>query len=48
VLVTRTPFHLLTGEAANLKRVLDDFSVLRQRCAKTGSIEHANLFILVG
>jgi protein SCO1/2 len=40
-------YHLVTGDPAQVDRVLDDFSVARARDPKTGVIDHANLFILI-
>lgn len=40
-------FQLLTGEAKQVNEVLDRFGFARKRNAKTGVIDHANLFILI-
>jgi protein SCO1/2 len=40
-------FRFVTGEPAAVERVLDAFSVARQRDPETGVIEHANLFLLI-
>jgi protein SCO1/2 len=40
-------WRLLTGEPAEVERVLDRFDVSRRRNPETGVIEHANLFLLL-
>jgi protein SCO1/2 len=40
-------YHLLTGDTADVARVLDGFSIARSRDPATGVIEHANMFILL-
>ena len=40
-------YNLVTGEADEVERVLDDMGVARQRDPETGIIDHASLFILV-
>ncbi len=41
-------YNLVTGEANEVERVLDEMGVARQRDPETGIIDHASLFILVG
>ena len=44
----QTPlYNLVTGDPAEVERVLDAMGVARQRDPETGVIEHANLFLLV-
>jgi len=40
-------YNLVTGDADEVERVLDDMGVARQRDPETGIIDHASLFILV-
>jgi len=40
-------YNLVTGEAAEVERVLDEIGVARQYNETTGQIDHANLFVLV-
>ncbi len=40
-------YALVTGEPAQVERVLDDLGVARTRNPQTGVIDHANLFLLV-
>ena len=40
-------YNLVTGEADEVERILDDMGVARQRDPETGIINHASLFILV-
>ena len=40
-------YSLVTGEPAEVERVLDDLGIARSRNPETGVIDHANLFLLV-
>lgn len=40
-------FHLVTGEAGEVDRVLDSYGFSRSRDPDTGVIDHANLFIVI-
>ncbi len=40
-------YRFVTGEPAEVERVLDRFDVARSRDPETGVIDHANLFILI-
>jgi protein SCO1/2 len=40
-------YELVTGEPAEVERVLDDLGIARSRNPETGVIDHANLFLLV-
>jgi len=40
-------YNLVTGEVAEVERVLDDMEVARQRNPETGVIDHANLILLI-
>lgn len=40
-------YSLVTGEPAEVERVLDDLGITRSRNPETGVIDHANLFLLV-
>jgi protein SCO1/2 len=40
-------YALVTGEPAEVERVLDDMGIARTRDPETGVIDHANLFLLV-
>ncbi len=40
-------YNLVTGDTAEVERVLDDLGVARQYNEETGQIDHANLFVLV-
>jgi protein SCO1/2 len=40
-------YNLVTGEADEVERILDEMGVARQRDPETGIINHASLFILV-
>jgi protein SCO1/2 len=40
-------YNLLTGEVAEVERVLDEMDVTRRRDPETGIIDHANLFLLI-
>lgn len=40
-------YELVTGEPAQVERVLDDMGIARTRNPDTGVIDHANLFLLI-
>ncbi len=40
-------FRLVTGEPAEVERVLDRMEIARQRDPETGVISHANLYLLI-
>jgi len=40
-------YHLVTGDPADVERLLDRMQVARERDPETGVISHANLFLLV-
>jgi protein SCO1/2 len=40
-------YNLVTGEVAEVERVLDDMEVARERNPETGVIDHANLILLI-
>ena len=40
-------YQLLTGDAANVNRVLDDYGFIRRKDSQTGEIDHNNLFIVI-
>ena len=40
-------YNLLTGDVAEVERVLDDMDVTRRRDPETGIIDHANLFLVI-
>lgn len=42
-----TTWRLVTGETAEVERVLDAMDVARQRNPETGVIDHANIFLLL-
>jgi cytochrome oxidase Cu insertion factor (SCO1/SenC/PrrC family) len=42
-----TLYHLVTGDPADVERLLDRMQIARQRDPETGVINHANLFLLV-
>ena len=41
------PWHLVTGEVAQVEATLDRIGIVRVRDPKTGVIEHPNLFVVV-
>jgi protein SCO1/2 len=42
-----TLYHLVTGDPADVERLLDRMQIARQRDPETGVISHANLFLLI-
>jgi protein SCO1/2 len=42
-----TLYHLVTGDPAEVERLLDRMQIARQRDPETGVISHANLFLLI-
>jgi protein SCO1/2 len=40
-------YHLVTGEPAEVERLLDRMQIARERDPETGVINHANLFLLI-
>lgn len=40
-------YNLVTGDPAEVERILDEMSVARIRDPETGVIEHPNLFLLL-
>jgi protein SCO1/2 len=42
-----TLYHLVTGDPADVERLLDRMQIARERDPKTGIINHANLFLLI-
>ena len=40
-------YQLLTGDAPNVNRVLDDYGFIRRKDSQTGEIDHNNLFIVI-
>jgi protein SCO1/2 len=42
-----TLYHLVTGDPAEVERLLDRMQIARERDPETGVISHANLFLLV-
>jgi protein SCO1/2 len=43
----RPVYNLVTGEPAEVERILDEMGIARTRDPETGVIEHANLFLLL-
>ena len=42
-----TLYHLVTGDPADVERLLDRMQIARERDPETGVISHANLFLLI-
>lgn len=43
----RPVYNLVTGDPAEVERILDEMGIARTRDAETGVIDHANLFLLL-